>query len=584
MRLPTLASLESDFLSLTTDLVTANGISSPALRERSDLIANQLKSLPGGSSFTYLKDFNLLRRILGQQEVNVSNSLCSQITENKGKIAVGLVSLAATYCFGWTAGILVPIATFFGKTAIDQYQHRSIPAPTSSAQAARIPDILPPPPSRASSGPSTSVPATTTASTNDQLSILIGTTNVVLKQGDLLREDVPAIVNPANERCLGGGFLDGAIHAAAGRGLFQECLQLPIRSGTTNVRCPTGEAVITGSGNLAARGIQSIIHTVGPVYNTSNPAESRRLLYNAYFNTLRVAQENGIRRIAIPAISAGVFGYPVGAATQVALEAIGDYLGQHPGHFTEIRLVFFGADTYTSALSGLMDGLSASAPVSTQAPTREAPVMTRSSAAYPIQTAAYTGSDRWIKFYLGLGPDDMGRTLPELLAQSNDAMENSHNYIQRLFFNRDGSTPILTHEIEYEFRSGPHRDVLKNNLRQAFVRMMHFYGFVYEGGSVRKNMDPTSPNSFENRKQWLWINGKHNYLRITRIITCLRMLGLGVEANAFYAALSSLYNDPTPIRVTGTDRTIVAKTEIDAMDSYRHWSQAYVTYHLVDDN
>lgn len=130
-------------------------------------------------------------------------------------------------------------------------------------------------------------------------------------KGDITKAKVDAIVNAANPSLLGGGGVDGAIHDAAGFELMAECMALPAING---VRCRTGEARITGAGNLDAK---YVIHTVGPVYRSSvNPAKE---LENCYLSCLRLAIENGCESIAFPAISTGVYGYPKGEAKKIAL-------------------------------------------------------------------------------------------------------------------------------------------------------------------------------------------------------------------------------------------------------------------------
>ena len=137
--------------------------------------------------------------------------------------------------------------------------------------------------------------------------------NIRLSIGDITTAKVDAIVNAANEQMLGGGGVDGAIHRAAGPDLLAECRALPAVNG---IRCPTGEARITGAGELPAR---YVIHTVGPVYHTvSNPAE---LLASCYRNSLQLALDHQCGSVALPAISCGVFGYPLDEAAQVALAA-----------------------------------------------------------------------------------------------------------------------------------------------------------------------------------------------------------------------------------------------------------------------
>ena len=122
-----------------------------------------------------------------------------------------------------------------------------------------------------------------------------------------------AIVNAANETLLGGGGVDGAIHRAAGSRLLAACRELP--QTRPNVRCPTGQARITPGFDLVAR---FIIHTVGPVWDGGDNGEPQ-LLASCYRESLRVARENGVRSIAFPAISCGVYGYPIAQAATIAL-------------------------------------------------------------------------------------------------------------------------------------------------------------------------------------------------------------------------------------------------------------------------
>lgn len=131
---------------------------------------------------------------------------------------------------------------------------------------------------------------------------------IELLQGDITGLDVDAIVNAANRSLLGGGGVDGAIHRAAGPELLAECRTLG--------GCPTGEARITGGYNLAAR---YVIHTVGPVY--SGKEVDSRLLSQCYENSLQLALDHGISTIAFPAISCGVYGYPIKAACKIAVDS-----------------------------------------------------------------------------------------------------------------------------------------------------------------------------------------------------------------------------------------------------------------------
>jgi O-acetyl-ADP-ribose deacetylase (regulator of RNase III) len=143
-------------------------------------------------------------------------------------------------------------------------------------------------------------------------------------RADITRLAVDAIVNAANETLLGGGGVDGAIHRAAGPGLLAECRTLPqVRAG---VRCPTGEARITGGHNLPARWV---IHTVGPVWYGGHSGEEA-LLAACYRNVLLLAHRHGLTSLAFPAISCGVYGYPIRQAAAVAVRSVRQHLADAP--------------------------------------------------------------------------------------------------------------------------------------------------------------------------------------------------------------------------------------------------------------
>jgi O-acetyl-ADP-ribose deacetylase (regulator of RNase III) len=172
----------------------------------------------------------------------------------------------------------------------------------------------------------------------------INQTTLELVQGDITRQDVDAIVNAANNSLLGGGGVDGAIHRAAGRELLAETRTLN--------GCKTGDAKITKGYKLKAR---HIIHTVGPVYRTDDPDVPRQL-QSAYRRSLEVAHENGIKSIAFPAISTGVYGYPVTEATPLALNTVCDYAVAHDSPAL-VRFVLFDAgalNAYEHALRSLI--------------------------------------------------------------------------------------------------------------------------------------------------------------------------------------------------------------------------------------
>ena len=141
---------------------------------------------------------------------------------------------------------------------------------------------------------------------------------------DITTLAVDAIVNAANETLLGGGGVDGAIHRAAGPALLEACRALPPVA--PGVRCPTGEARITPGFALPARWV---IHTVGPVWRGGGRGEAD-LLENCHRNALRLAREHGLRRVAFPAISCGVYGYPVPLAARIALRTLREELDRDP--------------------------------------------------------------------------------------------------------------------------------------------------------------------------------------------------------------------------------------------------------------
>jgi O-acetyl-ADP-ribose deacetylase (regulator of RNase III) len=192
---------------------------------------------------------------------------------------------------------------------------------------------------------------------------------ITLVQGDITRQEVDAVVNAANSSLLGGGGVDGAIHRAAGPELLAECRAL--RASHYGKGLPTGRAVATSAGRMAARWV---IHTVGPVYPRAEDGQDeldRRaaLLASCYRESLRVAAELGARTVALPAVSTGIYGWPMESAARIALgvaaeAARGEELSGRVrgaadargtggaetagtgGRLTEARFVLYGADAY----------------------------------------------------------------------------------------------------------------------------------------------------------------------------------------------------------------------------------------------
>jgi O-acetyl-ADP-ribose deacetylase (regulator of RNase III) len=156
---------------------------------------------------------------------------------------------------------------------------------------------------------------------------------IELVQGDITQQDTDAIVNAANSSLLGGGGVDGAIHRAAGHELLEECRTLG--------GCATGDAKITRGYRLKAK---HVIHAVGPVYRDGHHGEDQ-LLASAYRRSLDLAAGNRLTSIAFPAISTGVYGYPVESAARIALRTVLDFLQEHED-LRLVRMVLFGVPAY----------------------------------------------------------------------------------------------------------------------------------------------------------------------------------------------------------------------------------------------
>jgi O-acetyl-ADP-ribose deacetylase len=184
----------------------------------------------------------------------------------------------------------------------------------------------------------------------------IGPTRIDLQQQDITTFAADAIVNAANSALAGGGGVDGAIHRAAGPGLMRE-----LRGRYTG--CPTGSAVITGAGSLPAR---HVIHAVGPIWRGGGHGEAADLS-SSYRTSLDLASAAEATSVAFPAISCGVYGYPIDQAAHVAIATVRDWLGDHPASgIARITFVLRGADAMRAFGSALEDVTASGAPAAAE--------------------------------------------------------------------------------------------------------------------------------------------------------------------------------------------------------------------------
>ncbi|HHG74371.1 MAG TPA: O-acetyl-ADP-ribose deacetylase [Persephonella sp.] len=172
------------------------------------------------------------------------------------------------------------------------------------------------------------------------MEIKINGTKIILKVGDITEEDTQAVVNAANSTLMGGGGVDGAIHAKGGPSILEECKK--IRKDIYPDGLPTGEAVITTGGNLKA---DYVIHTVGPICSGRFTEREEKLLYRAYYNSLKLAKEKGIKSISFPSVSTGAYRCPVDKAAKTAFRALIDFI-KNENYIEEIRFVLFTYDVY----------------------------------------------------------------------------------------------------------------------------------------------------------------------------------------------------------------------------------------------
>jgi O-acetyl-ADP-ribose deacetylase (regulator of RNase III) len=154
-------------------------------------------------------------------------------------------------------------------------------------------------------------------------------------QGDITKQNVDAIVNAANTGLVGGGGVDGAIHRTGGPEIMADCDR--IREAARGAPCPTGSAVKTTAGRLQAK---AVIHTAGPRWRGGDHGEASDLA-SSYRSCLELAADSGLRTVAFPSISTGVYGYPIEDAARIALETVGGFLEERPSDLDLVRFVLF---------------------------------------------------------------------------------------------------------------------------------------------------------------------------------------------------------------------------------------------------
>ena len=169
------------------------------------------------------------------------------------------------------------------------------------------------------------------------MELVINKTRLALVQGDITIQATDAIVNAANSGLMGGGGVDGAIHRAGGPAIMEECRKIREKIG----RLPAGKAVITTGGRLKTK---YVIHTVGPVWHGGTSGEAE-LLASAYRESLKLADEKGLKNISFPAISTGAYGYPLEPAARVALQTVLDFMSQDKS-LEEVVFVLYDSATY----------------------------------------------------------------------------------------------------------------------------------------------------------------------------------------------------------------------------------------------
>lgn len=339
--------------------------------------------------------------------------------------------------------------------------------------------------------------------------------------GDICALTHDAIVNAANARLQGAGSggVCGAIHQKGGQTIFDECAAYLRQRNIASIE--DGEAMITRAGNLPCK---HVIHALGPVWKGNQEAQDKQKLYSAYYNSLKLAAANNLTSIAIPPISAGIFGFPVHLASQVAVQAAADFAVKNPNGSLKTITLTSTPDKFKSYSDALL--------ALAQAP--------QAAAAAPkkVAKAVSKSNDLLLPFYRGEGRDSEGRLLQDIWRMSNAQKSAGHDFIQWLFpsfkkSNYNPNAPVLNQELANAMKTDP---IIVANLRKSFESMLSYYGMRYDAAQKKV----LAASNLEERKRDWFHAGDHNFLRITRILSCLKAMGLKSEAKAFYDFLAHM--------------------------------------------
>lgn len=328
-----------------------------------------------------------------------------------------------------------------------------------------------------------------------------------------------AIVNAANVWLAAGNGVCGAIHQQGGNGIFQECAAY--LQGLKVAQVEEGHAMITGGGNLQAK---HVIHAVGPTWKGNDEIGDKQKLYNAYYNSLLRSHENNLKSIAFPSISTGIFHFPLEKAGPIAIQAFTDFAAKNPNSSVKTITMALWANTCQFYSSALLDKANA--------------VQQKAAVVLPKANAA--PNDLLLPFYRGEGRDSEGRLLKDIWAMNDRQKSDGHDFIQWLFPNTKPSehnknAPVLNRELIAAMKGDP---VIVANVRTSFTSMLSYYGLNFD--EAQKKV--VAAANFEERKREWFQSGDHNFLRITRILSCLKTMGLKDEARSFYDHLTLMNN------------------------------------------